>query len=105
MFELLQLFLLLLPLAVTVLLLPGPALVWYRLASVSSRPWKVCLAAGAAFGAAVVVRVMAWLPFALWVYGIIALYETALAISVLTCCLVVGGGILLVWWISRLAGP
>ena len=95
----------LLPWVVTVLLLPGPALVWYRLASVSSRPWKVCLAAGAAFAAAVGVLVLAWLPFALWVHGVIAVYETALAISVLAGSLVVGGGILLVWWTSRLACP
>ena len=100
-----QIFLLLLPLAVAVPMLLGAALVWYRLASISSLPWKVCLAAGTAFVAAVAVRVLAWLPFALWVYGVIAVYETALTISVLAGSLSVGAGIWLVWQTSRLACP
>ena len=85
------------------LLFVGPALVWGRIVMGFSRPRMARQVAWRCLWAAAGVFPLAWLPFVLWVYGVIPAYWTALVLSVLVGSLAVGGGILLVRRASRAA--
>ena len=88
----------------TVILIPGaPAFTWLLIARISPRSKMARQAALTCFLAAAGIFPLAWLPFPLWAFGIIPVYEIALALSVLIGIAVLAWGIWRVRRQSRLA--
>ncbi len=76
---------------------------WLRVASVSPRPLMAILAGTLCLLTALAIVPLAWLPFCMWAYGTIAIYQVAAELCIIIVFIAVVAGAFGVAWASHRA--